>query len=325
MEKIVIQDTESDSESTTNNAQFQEDLKNIEKGVKTLKSKQTYQEIHEKARQRVLYEASLKYWKIRMEEEGAETIAHAMDNPNDPNDPSNYNGNEYRTVDEVLWSHDNYTKLTTDEVYALSITISPKPGDATPTTLLASANAWAKVNKKTGLLRKGADYMIWAVEQGSENVERLEPEKPDDTWGYHPHIHILIRLDRDSSDSKGKRIQQSQPAFLKREAQKFFREFAPKEGIQNKWFRCDMISKDDIPKVIRYIKGIKKSQKKDKKCQVDRIWRKEEGFEQFYERINKGSHPPLGSDPQSRSNNSEEIRPAKVGRKKIQMSDSDSD
>lgn len=154
-------------------------------------------------------------------------------------------------LDEIENSKGIRGKLSSDQTCGLFVTLSPEPGTVTAIELVMLLK---KVFMKT---KKGISAAAWSIEKHGKKSD-------------HVHAHILILTDRFNQSSelgKMKRWLQGRFSSLKTKTDAYL---DIKKVSSSKW-------QDQC----KYIIGEKDDEKMEG-VEKDRIWREEEGIEQFY-------------------------------------------
>lgn len=151
------------------------------------------------------------------------------------------------------------TKLTAQETYGIFLTVSPKPDQTDAFNLF-------KVAEKTfRKLHAGHSCYVWCIEQNGG----LDDKHP---IGYHPHLHAVIVLD------KGGGKQGAEPRKASNWLIERFKAFNNcNASIQTQW-----LSKKMIADKCDYVMGKKRDDRKLDLVEVDKSWRKDNGWEDFY-------------------------------------------
>lgn len=149
------------------------------------------------------------------------------------------------------------TKIAKKDIIGFFVTISPP---------LESVSAFKLVNdakKKYFKESEAFSEVFFVIEQGSETLELM---------GKHPHLHILLKLNKDSS------TEQSQPSKARKRIENHWKEY-----ISDGQHAVDIcpVSANTWPKKLKYIYGDKDDSKKAQ-VEVDQQWRESQGFVDIY-------------------------------------------
>lgn len=148
------------------------------------------------------------------------------------------------------------TKLTAHDTYGLFVTLSPETGafDA-----IEMHNYLHKLLMKD---KKGILDIIWCMEQSSDEFSGK---------GTHPHAHMLLVLDKTDPSGERARVQKWLQTKLSR--------YRTKSDV---YLDIKCVSQKKLPDKADYIKGIKFDENKKLKVIVDKEWRKDNGWPDYY-------------------------------------------
>lgn len=158
----------------------------------------------------------------------------------------------YKYFEELdqLDEEDEWGKLSGQETVALFVTLSPEPGTATPSEMLQDME---KLKKKKGIM-----MMLWSIENYGVKSE-------------HPHIHAVIILDKTvPSGERGK---------MKSTIIRTFQKYKTKSDA---YLQIKAVSQKNLKKKIAYVKGEKTDQTKAQNVELDKLWREEHGYDDYY-------------------------------------------
>lgn len=155
-----------------------------------------------------------------------------------------------KNEEESTWG-----KLSGQDTVALFVTLSPLPGSTTPQAMLEDIEKLSS--------RKGIEYAMWSIEQ-SGTIEK-------GNVGYHPHIHMLIYLD--------KSVQQGQRGKMKTTVERRLKKY---RSTSDAYLDIKACSEKTAKDKREYINGNKRVESKKKQVEADQKWREQEGFEKLY-------------------------------------------
>lgn len=159
-------------------------------------------------------------------------------------------------LDELEETDDN-SGLSSKDTLAYFVTVNPD-------TALPRWDFSTFVDKVERFVRrKFVSFYYYSFEQGGSTPE---------TVGNHPHVHILIYLDKSN--------QQSQPKKVKRAIQTTFESFCDTKN--NTFCNIKPISADKIEIKRRYIMGRKSKKEKIEKIEFDNHFRAALGLQPYY-------------------------------------------
>lgn len=174
--------------------------------------------------------------------------------------------NKYQLTEldkQVLQRHDKWelesmigSKIQKQDVIGYWVTVSPEPGTVTAQDLVARAQ---KLYCKDSQMFSGSMFVI-------------EQSGLGDTLGYHPHLHILLRLDKGQASAELARAYKT----IMKQWDCYFTKGNPKN------FCCiKPVSINTFPKKIEYMLG-KKDVDKESVVKADIEWRNINSFLPYY-------------------------------------------
>lgn len=147
------------------------------------------------------------------------------------------------------------SRISPKDTIGLFITISPPPDSISASDLLELAK------KKYLKVSQMFTESVFVIEQSGSK---------DEDKGYHPHLHILLRLNKSSpSGERGKALKQIEGHWKKFSSYKHALDVKP-------------VSSKTWPKKIMYLQG-SKDKEKVKQVEMDKVWREENNFLQIYQ------------------------------------------
>lgn len=150
-------------------------------------------------------------------------------------------------------------KLTAQETYSLWCTLSPEPGT---TTWIEMQQSMEKLSKK-----KGVAWMMWSHEQSGTSSQA--------NIGSHPHVHFLIILDKQEQSGQATRMKCGIESTLKG--------YRTKNDCYLQVRACGYADQFKTHKSkIAYMLGQKTDKKKQPQVDADKIWREQQGIEEYY-------------------------------------------
>lgn len=165
---------------------------------------------------------------------------------------------QLEAIEEEEWKHDALTKLTPQCTFGLFLTVSPDPEKTSAQVLF---DYCAKVFSKT---RVGYLAVTWCIEQsGGEGTNH--------PLGYHPHLHILVTLNKTS--------QSGEPRRMRNWLLKTFNPF----NNCNASLQIKAVSNPGLEKKWEYVTGKKTDDKKASLVEQDKLWREQQGWKDYYE------------------------------------------
>lgn len=161
----------------------------------------------------------------------------------------------YSRFEEMEERKDFGTKISSKDTIGLFITISPTPGTCSAVGLIEIAT---KKYLKESQVFTEAHFVI---EQGSTTS--------DSNMGYHPHLHILLKLNKESpSGERSRAFKQIKNHWRSLSDQKHAVDIKP-------------VSLNTWPKKMKYLNG-QKDEDKLVQVGVDKLWRSQNRYKDIY-------------------------------------------
>lgn len=166
-------------------------------------------------------------------------------------------------IDEDNYKDDTHGKLTPKETFGFFITLSPEPETVIPLQLEEVAT---RITKAKGCL----EYMFVIEQSGTGSPHPV---------GYHPHVHILVKLNKDNQGGEPRRFYNE----IKRKCAKF-------KTKSEAFLQIKAVSKKNYPKKEEYIRGEKIDPSKLHLVKLDIEWREKNKIPHIFQ---SDLRPPL--------------------------------